>query len=144
MDTLVPPWQEMTLLTEISRGLSSDLSVKLRQTTSILHFRFLPHYLHLIIHCRSNARCYLVWTTDSVVSKIINTFTKLLCIVHTVYLCFVRDVQTKSDDSVNSAWSPERWRRNFGFQYSRTLDCEQLGLRVFYKTSKNFEGILTW
>jgi len=27
--------------------------------------------------------------------------------------------------------------------YSRTLDCEQLGLRVFYKTSKNFEGILT-
>jgi len=28
--------------------------------------------------------------------------------------------------------------------YSRTLDCEQLGLRVFYKTSKNFEGILTW
>jgi hypothetical protein len=29
------------------------------------------------------------------------------------------------------------------FIYSRTLDCEQLGLRVFYKTSKNFEGILT-
>jgi hypothetical protein len=28
-------------------------------------------------------------------------------------------------------------------RYSRTLDCEQLGLRVFYKTSKNFEGILT-
>jgi hypothetical protein len=27
--------------------------------------------------------------------------------------------------------------------YRRTLDCEQLGLRVFYKTSKNFEGILT-
>jgi len=33
---------------------------------------------------------------------------------------------------------------NSGFLYSRTLDCEQLGLRVFYKTSKNFEGILTW
>jgi hypothetical protein len=32
-----------------------------------------------------------------------------------------------------------RWRT-----YSRTLDCEQLGLRVFYKTIKNFEGILTW
>jgi hypothetical protein len=30
------------------------------------------------------------------------------------------------------------------FLYSRTLDCEQLGLRVFYKTSKNFEVILTW
>jgi hypothetical protein len=30
------------------------------------------------------------------------------------------------------------------YDYSRTLDCEQLGLRVFYKTSKNFEGILTW
>jgi hypothetical protein len=30
-----------------------------------------------------------------------------------------------------------------GSTYSRTLDCEQLGLRVFYKTSKNFEGILT-
>jgi hypothetical protein len=29
------------------------------------------------------------------------------------------------------------------FRYSRTLDCEQLGLRVFYKTSKHFEGILT-
>jgi hypothetical protein len=28
-------------------------------------------------------------------------------------------------------------------KYSRTLDCEQLGLRVFYKTSKNFEEILT-
>jgi hypothetical protein len=28
-------------------------------------------------------------------------------------------------------------------KYSRTLDCEKLGLRVFYKTSKNFEGILT-
>jgi hypothetical protein len=28
-------------------------------------------------------------------------------------------------------------------KYNRTLDCEQLGLRVFYKTSKNFEGILT-
>ena len=28
-------------------------------------------------------------------------------------------------------------------KYSRTLDCEQLGLRVFYKTSKNSEGILT-
>jgi hypothetical protein len=27
--------------------------------------------------------------------------------------------------------------------YSRTLDCEQLGLPMFYKTSKNFEGILT-
>jgi hypothetical protein len=27
--------------------------------------------------------------------------------------------------------------------YSRTLDCEQLGLRVFYKRSKNFEVILT-
>jgi hypothetical protein len=30
------------------------------------------------------------------------------------------------------------------YEYSRTLDCEQLGLRVFYKTSKNFEVILTW
>jgi hypothetical protein len=28
-------------------------------------------------------------------------------------------------------------------KYSRTLDCEQLGLRMFYKTSKNYEGILT-
>ena len=28
-------------------------------------------------------------------------------------------------------------------QYSRTLECEQLGLRVFYKTSKSFKGILT-
>jgi hypothetical protein len=28
-------------------------------------------------------------------------------------------------------------------EYRRTLDCEKLGLRVFYKTSKNFEGILT-
>jgi hypothetical protein len=28
--------------------------------------------------------------------------------------------------------------------YSRTLDCEQLSLRVFYKTSKNLERILTW
>jgi hypothetical protein len=27
--------------------------------------------------------------------------------------------------------------------YSRTLECEQVGLRVFYMRSKNFEGILT-
>ena len=38
--------------------------------------------------------------------------------------------------------SKQKTVRKFN-KYSRTLDCEQLGLRVFYKTSKNFEGILT-
>jgi hypothetical protein len=36
------------------------------------------------------------------------------------------------------------WIIGPGQEYSRTLDCEQLGLRVFYNMSKNFEGILTW
>jgi hypothetical protein len=40
----------------------------------------------------------------------------------------------------HQAWNKKKWGHEM---YSRTLDCEQLGLRVFYKTSKNFEGILT-
>jgi hypothetical protein len=55
-----------------------------------------------------------------------------------IMVCFTdsKNVNIKMDD--------DALKQVQKFKYSRTLDCDQLGLRVFYKTSKNFEGILTW
>jgi hypothetical protein len=82
------------------------------------------------------------WTLARAITRLDNLM--ISCVQLDVELTQLRNKLINSLVNLKYFYMRTKFQHILLTVYSRTFDCEQLGLRVFYKTSKNFEGIVTW